>query len=153
MSKKCKDVDASAEAAQRRARVVNIRPAGTDHQVVTVVGGQGLYRRKPCADCPWRRDAVGQFPAEAFRHSANTAYDMSQHTFACHQSGNKKPAICAGFLLRGADHNLTVRLKRMEGKIVDDVHEDGHELFENYREMAVANGVGADEAVLQPCRD
>lgn len=153
MSKKCKEVDASEKAAQRRARVVNIRPAGTDHQVVTVVGGKGLYRRKPCADCPWRRDAVGQFPAEAFRHSANTAYDMSQHTFACHQSGNKKPAICAGFLLRGADHNLTVRLKRMEGAIQDDVQDDGHELFENYREMAVANGVGTDEPVLKPCRD
>ncbi len=153
MSNKCKEADASAKAAQRRARVVNIRPAGTDHQVVTVVGGQGLYRRKPCADCPWRRDAVGQFPAEAFRHSANTAYDMSQHTFACHQSGNKKPAICAGFLLRGADHNLTVRLKRMEGAIQDDVQDDGHELFENYREMAVANGVGTDEPVLKPCRD
>lgn len=147
------EVGEGAKARRQQARVLKVRPAGKDHQVVTVVGGHGLYRRKPCKDCPWRRDAVGQFPAAAFRHSANTAYDMSQHTFACHQSGNKKPAICAGFLLRGAEHNLSVRLKRMEGKIVDDVHEDGNELFENYREMAVANGVGADEAVLQPCRD
>jgi hypothetical protein len=154
MNKKCsKDMQREGKAVARTTRVVNVRAAGADHQVVTVVGGEGLYRRKPCKDCPWRKDAVGEFTAEAFRHSANTAYDMSQHTFACHQSGNKKPAICAGFLLRGADHNLTVRLKRMEGKIVDDVHEDGHELFENYRAMAVANGVGADEAVLHPCRD
>lgn len=138
---------------QGRTHVVNVRPAGEDHQVVTVVGGKGTYRREPCADCPWRVDAVGAFPAEAFRHSANTAYDMAEHTFACHSSGTSRPAICAGFLLRGADHNLAVRLKRMEGVIRDDVQDGGHELFENYRAMAVANGVGAEETMLQPCRD
>jgi hypothetical protein len=143
----------SGKPGRRRACVVNVRPAGDAHQVVTVVGGQGVYRRKPCKDCPWRKDAVGEFPAEAFRHSANTAYDMSQHTFACHQMGAKKPGICAGFLLKGSDHNLAVRLKRMQGLIGDDVQDGGHELFENYRAMAVANGVAADEDVLQPCRD
>lgn len=147
------DAEGSVKPSKKGARVVNVRPAGDAHQVVTVVGGKGLYRRKPCKDCPWRKDAVGEFPAEAFRHSANTAYDMSEHTFACHQMGAKKPGICAGFLLKGSDHNLAVRLKRMQGLIVDDVKDGGHALFENYREMAVANGVAADESVLQPCRD
>jgi hypothetical protein len=64
----------------------------------------------------WRVDANGEFPAEAFRHSASTAYDMAQHTFACHESGSKKPATSAGFLLRGADHNLAVRLGFMTGR-------------------------------------
>lgn len=90
--------------------VLQIRPAGNEHQVVTVSGGSGAYRRKPCADCPWRKDATGKFPPEAFRHSANTAYDMSDHIFGCHRSGTGKPATCAGFLLRGANHNLAVRL-------------------------------------------
>ena len=133
--------------------VTCVRPAGDAHQVVTVEGGQDTYRRKPCSDCPWRVDAVGEFPAEAFRHSANTAYDMSTHMFACHQSGAEKPAACAGFLLRGAEHNLTVRLKRMDGRIAGDVDSNGQELHQTYRAMAIANGVDPDDQVLAPCRD
>lgn len=128
--------------------ITKIHPAGPDHQVVTVEGGHGTYRRKPCKDCPWRTDAVGKFPAEAFGHSANTAVDMSRHAFACHQSGTKKPSICAGFLLRGADHNLSVRLKCMSGDIADDVVDGGHALHENYREMAIANGVDPQDPAL-----
>ena len=139
------------------AKITNVRPAGfndrgEDHQVVTVTGGTGSYRREPCRNCPWRLDAVGEFPAEAFKHSAGTAYDMAQASFACHESGAEKPAICAGFLLRGADHNLLVRLKRMRGEC-HDVHDGGHELHENYRAMAIANGVDADDPALSLCRD
>nr|WP_245598012.1 DUF6283 family protein [Ottowia thiooxydans] len=66
------------------------------------------YRRQPCCNCPWRLDAVGEFPAEAFKQSAHTAYDLSVLAFACHQSGSSRPAACAGFLLRGADRGLLV---------------------------------------------
>lgn len=134
-------------------QVIAVRPAGADHQVVTLQGGRGTYRRKPCSDCPWRVDATGVFPAEAFRHSASTAYDMSDRTFACHQSGGGKPATCAGFLLRGAAHNLAIRLKLIKGEIVGDVVDGGLQLHDSYRAMAIANGVGADEEVLAPCRD
>jgi len=96
---------------------------------------------------------VGEFPAEAFRHSASTAYDMSDHTFACHQSGKEKPATCAGFLLRGATHNLAVRLGYMRGRFQGDVTDGGHELHESYRAMAIANGVDPEDPVLAPCRD
>jgi hypothetical protein len=129
------------------------RPAGPDHQVVTSEGGKGSYRRRPCDKCPWRVDAVGEFPAEAFRHSAETAYDMSSHTFACHDSGTSNPAMCAGFLLRGAAHNLAVRLKMVRGDSFSDVVDGGHELHENYRAMAIANGVAPDDPVLGACRD
>ena len=134
-------------------KVAETRPAGEAHQVVTLVGGSRGYRRKPCKTCPWRVDATGEFPAEAFRHSAHTAYDMSDHTFACHQSGQKKPATCAGFLLRGASHNLAVRLAYMQGRIKNDVQAAGVELHPNYRAMAVANGVPEDDPVLARCRD
>jgi len=133
--------------------ITRTRAAGPDHQVVTVEGGKGLYRRKPCAKCPWRVDAVGEFPAESFRHSAETAYDMAQHTFACHESGVRNPAMCAGFLLRGADHNLLVRLKKIQGQGFGDVDDGGHELHANYRAMAIANGVAADDPALAECRD
>lgn len=136
----------------KKPKIINVRPAGPNDQVVTVVGGKSAYRRQPCPKCPWRKDAVGEFSAESFRHSANTAYDMSDHVFACHDSGTKKPAMCAGFLLRGADHNLSVRLAYMQGRIQDDVTDGGCELHGSYREMAVANGVGPDEPVLKPCR-
>jgi|SRR5690554_3104878 len=138
---------------KRQPKVLAVKPAGPDHQVITVAGGGGGYRRKPCSDCPWRRDAVGEFPAEAFRHSARTAYDMAEHLFSCHQSGKEKPAICAGFLLRGADHNLTIRIGRAIKGNYRDVSDGGLDLFENYREMATANGVDPDDPVLSPCRD
>lgn len=140
--------------SRKRPVVTQVRPAGPDHQVVTVVGGGGgcKYRRQPCNTCPWRVDAIGEFPAEAFRLSANTAYDMSEATFACHESGAAKPAICAGFLLRGADHNLRVRLMWIRGELENDVVDGGHPLHSGYRAMAIANGVEESDPVLKPCR-
>lgn len=132
-------------------KITLVRPAGDEHQVVTVEGGGSGHCKRPCADCPWRVDATGEFPAEAFRHSASTAYDMAQNTFACHQAGTGKPKTCAGFLLRGGDNNLTVRLGHMQGKF-RDVSDGGHALHADYRAMAIANGVDADDPVLAPCR-
>jgi hypothetical protein len=145
--------------SRKPAVVTAVRPAGPGHQVVTVEGGRSGYRRKPCSGCPWRVDAVGAFPPEAFIHSARTANDMSEVTFACHnsltrcKSGEVVSATCAGFLLRGADHNLSVRMARMTGTIRDDVRDGGFELHQNYRAMAVANGVAPDDPSLAKCRD
>lgn len=133
--------------------ITRVRPADENHQVLTVEGGGCSYRKKPCKNCPWRIDSVGEFPAEAFRHSASTAYDMAEETFACHEAGAKKPATCAGFLLRGADHNLSVRLGYITGRYKGDVSDGGHELHDNYRAMAVANGVSPDDPILAQCRD
>lgn len=141
-------------APKRRPRVTAVRAAGAAHQVVTIEGGRGdLYRTRPCQRCPWRRDAVGEFPAEAFRHSASTAYDAAMNSFACHDSGTCKPATCAGFLLRNSANNIGVRLKVMQGQLdLGRVSDGGHELFSSYREMAVANGVDPQDPVLAPCR-
>lgn len=137
----------------KKPKIVKALRAGPEHQVLTVVGGQGLYMRRPCDTCPWRKDAVGKFPAEAFRHSAETAYDMATRTFACHTSGAKHPAICAGFLLHGSAHNLAVRIKLSHEVIdLDEVTDGGVELFTSYREMAEANGLAPDDPTLGPCR-
>lgn len=135
-----------------KTRITAVRPADDRNQVVTVEGGEGGYRRTPCGGCPWRKDQTGSFPAEAFRHSANTAYDMSDRGFGCHESGVRKPALCAGFLLRGAEHNLRVRLRQMAGEGFRDVTDGGHDLHDDYVEMALANGVAADDPSLAPCR-
>lgn len=120
---------------------------------MTVEGGGGQYRREPCGGCPWRVDQTGEFPAGAFLGSAHTAYDMARNSFACHESGTKKPATCAGFLLRGADHNMGVRLKAMTGEIdLDAVSDGGHALHDGYRAMAVANGCDPSAPELEECR-
>lgn len=135
------------------AKITATRMAGPDHAVHTVEGGSGLYRREPCGGCPWRVDNTGLFPAEAFRHSANTAYDMATHSFACHESGAEKPATCAGFLLRNAANNLAVRLKLSAGTLdMAEISDGGHEMHSSYRVMAVANGVPADDPALARCR-
>jgi hypothetical protein len=134
------------------ARVVAARIADEDHAVVCVEGGSGAYRRRPCDECPWRVDQAGSFPAEAFRLSAPTAYDLSTRVFGCHMSPHRNPLTCAGFLLR-AGHNLAIRFRQATAKVdLDQVSDGGHELFDNYRDMAIANGVDADDLVIGPCR-
>ncbi len=136
-----------------KTEIIETRAAGNDHQVVTVKskGAGKTCRRKPCPNCPWRKDAMGEFPPEAFKHSARTNYDQSTSLFACHDSGVENVAICAGFLLRGADNNIAARLGYIRGEI-PDVEDGGIELFDNYREMAIANGVDSDDPSLGPCR-
>jgi len=141
-----------AKRARTEITITRIRPAGERDQVVTLAGGSGTYRRKPCGPCPWVEENAGDFPAEAFVHSAGTSYDLSTHRFACHESGVGNPATCAGFLLRGAEHNIAVRMDRMTGRIQNDVQEDGRTLFDGYREMAIAHGVDPDDPVLKGCR-
>ena len=140
----------------KKPRIEEVRPAGADHQVVTLrTGGEKhLYRRTPCDGCPWVRENVGSFPAKAFEHSASTAYDMAQNVFACHESGQDKPSTCAGFLLRGANHNLAFRLAILSGTIKPHLLKEGHRpLFNNYVEMAIANGVSPASPRLKICRD
>jgi hypothetical protein len=137
------------------ARTLQVRPAGDQHQVVTVASDRSdraPHCTRPCSDCPWRIDAVGEFPPEAFVHSAGTAYDMATSTFACHQAGARRPRMCAGFLLRGAEHNLTVRLAKIRGELTRPPTSGGHPLHASYAAMAIANGVPADHPALASCR-
>jgi hypothetical protein len=132
------------------------RVGDAEYGVTTVRGDapdRWRYRRKPCRQCPWVKGREGRFPPDAYRHSANTSEDMSTHTFACHMSGHNRSADCAGFLLRGALHNLAVRLKIMRQRAQPVVSTGGQELYDNYRQMAVANGVPADDPALANCRD
>ena len=131
----------------------NIHPVDDFNQVVTTEGRAGNYRKTPCEGCPWLKENDGSFPAEAFRHSASTAYDMATNKFGCHDSGTSKPATCAGFLLRGAEHNMQVRLDYLTGRIVPALLKEGESpLHGSYFEMAVANGVDPDDSVLKRCR-
>ena len=78
---------------------------------------------------------------------------MAPNTFACHESGVVKPALCAGFLLRNSGNNLGVRFQLMRDELdLPQVSDGGAELFSSYREMAVANGVDHDDPALAQCR-
>ncbi len=137
---------------QMPAKVKKVRRAGPDHQVVTVIGGKFTCRPEPCGGCPWKVKNAGNFPAEAFKHSASTSYDMALSMFSCHESGSGKPATCAGFVMNGAANNLAVRMKYANGELApEDVTDGGEELFESYREMAVANGVDPNDPTLVKC--
>lgn len=134
------------------SEILKTTPAGEGHQVITLKSESHAYRKTPCPGCPWKVSNVGSFPAEAFKVSASTAYDMAQNVFSCHESGKDKPATCAGFLLRGAEHNLSVRMGILSGRYKDDVSDGGNEMHAGYRAMAEANGVPSDDPSLQPCR-
>lgn len=139
------------EPDPKSARVVDRHKCGQEYEVVSLKGGSGTPRRRICDDCPWRVDAkIGAFPAEAFRRSAVTAYDLSDHRFACHTSGKERPQTCVGFLLRGADHNMSVRMSPVDPETLDT---GGAELYPSYRAMAEANGVDPNDPALAPCRD
>jgi len=112
------------------------------------------YQLKPCTECPWRLDvATGRFPPERFVELAATAYDMSMTQFACHKSPEGAEFGCAGFALRGAMHNLGARLAARAGRLEHEKISSGQALYDNFRAMAVANGVPADHPALGPCRD
>lgn len=107
---------------------------------------------KPCAECPWRTDVpTGRFPKERFAALAASAYDQSFTLFQCHKTPDDRPLVCAGFLLRGATHNISARLAlaRME---LGPVEDGGFPLFGDYVEMAVANGVHPASLALRECR-
>ncbi|WP_433261564.1 DUF6283 family protein [Actinosynnema sp. CS-041913] len=137
-----------------RPKIVMVRPAGDGKWGVVTVERRGSdHRTEPCPRCPWRLDApAGAFPPQVFRDSARTTYDMAIHTFGCHGSARTRPQMCAGFLLRGASDNLTVRLALIKDRIDPDSISSPVGLYPNYRAMAVANGVAPDDAALAPCR-
>lgn len=133
--------------------ITRSRQADENNRVVTVEGANGGYRRRPCGPCPWKVENAGSFPAEAFRISAETAYDASFHMFACHEAGVERTKVCAGFLLQNAANNVGVRIAQATGRIdLTQVENPGNVLFSSYREMAVANGVDPEDPALSPCR-
>lgn len=107
------------------------------------------HAKIPCVECPWRTDVpVGKFPPERYIALAPTAYDLAGTVFACHMSKDGGEFACAGFILQSSAHNLMCRFARMRFDV-----RSPYPLFDNYRELAIANGVEEDEPALRNCRD
>lgn len=137
------------------SKITHIHPCDENHQVVRVESEkkEKSYCTQPCPECPWRKDApIGAFPEEAFIHSANTAEDMSMNKFGCHMAGTENNKTCAGFLLKGAEHNLAVRMALINEEIDLKKIKTDVDLYEDYVEMAIANGVDENHPALKRCR-
>jgi hypothetical protein len=137
------------------ARVLRVRPAGGEWGVFTVASTDPRAAQpRPCAGaepCPWRRDAPpAQFPAQAYRDSAATSQPGATSRFGCHSSTQQRPLICAGWLLRGAQHHDQVQQALADATLTLPELPDGIELYDSYQEMAVANGVDPGDPALHP---
>lgn len=106
------------------------------------------HRRRPCAECPWRRDvAPGQFSQERFDYLAETTgrpgneAGLNTPMFACHKSPEGREEACAGWLAAAGYQHLGVRVAVAFGRIDADVLEPGPDwppLHESYTEMVDA---------------
>lgn len=136
------------------ARVVRVRPAGREWGVVTVATTEDVpvAQPAPCAGtepCPWRSDAPpGQFPAQAYRDSAATSQPGATSYFGCHSSTREHPLICAGWLLRGAQHHDQAQRALTDAALTLPELPAGVELYDSYQDMAVANGVDPHDPAL-----
>lgn len=95
--------------------------------------------RRPCTECPWRKDvAPGQFAPENYLRLAQTGYGkvgaeapLDATWFACHKSNQDEEFHCAGWLAAVGYEHLGVRLAVVHG-VVDaaalDPGEDWPEL-------------------------
>lgn len=114
-----------------------------------------LQRARPCPECPWRRDVpVGKFPPDRYRALAGSCGQTMEPMFACHKSVEGDEIACAGMLAVAGATSIRVRLGIAAGAInmaavsaaVSEA--DFPPLYGSFAEMAVANGVPADDEQL-----
>ncbi|WP_390241083.1 DUF6283 family protein [Vibrio sp. R78045] len=105
---------------------------------------------KPCKNCPWKRKSkaggenIPHFDIEMMRNLANTAPERGsqdgglRQLFACHESEEDNPYVCAGYVARDGTHNVNLRLMAMRHEIplqpiIDNAEK--HDLYSNFHEM------------------
>lgn len=107
--------------------------------------------RRPCDNCPWRKDAPRQYwDSQHFIDIWRNCQDDGQHVMLCHKSNNlpkgaKDPNAppCQGWIRVMGFQAVGVRILAMTGKIsVEEVEDrDGPELFKTFAAMLRANKV------------
>ena len=109
--------------------------------------------RKPCSDCPYRKDAPKEFWSPLEFSSVLTqdrAPNGLGHMFGCHKFRalpDDERRVCIGWLLNQRARDLPsnlLRLKLMQSKearrCLKEASSDT-EMFESIEEMCLANGV------------
>jgi hypothetical protein len=104
--------------------------------------------RKPCSNCPWRRDAPpGYWDPDHFRSIWVNCQDDGTHLMLCHKSGARPPAapqiVCQGWIRVMKQDAIGVRLALVRDLVtIEEVEDtDGPDLFTTFRAMLVANGI------------
>lgn len=148
---------------QSKGTIIRCEPVSDEWAVTTRAGSnvgtdpQKRFRKRFCKTCPWLKANVGRFPPRAFELSARTSYDIADSmkqgspAFQCHSDPDR---ICAGYIksLNG-HHSLPVRMLAMEvPDIHDQIADPPSEPFDNYYDMAVANGVDPESPAIAKVR-
>ena len=95
-----------------------------------------------CDECPWRKDVpVGRFPPSRYRALRRTVEQGFGPVFACHKTPEGRDSACVGYLLRDGMNNFRVRLAVIRGEVKPARLRAAGPLYENFEEMARANGV------------
>lgn len=104
------------------------------------------HRRRPCAECPWRRDTLpGQFDADRYTALADTTgtpgaeAGLTAPMFACRKSPEGAEEACAGWLAAVGHQHLGIRLAVATGRLDPRALQsapDWPPLFDTYQEMA-----------------
>lgn len=103
-------------------------------------------RKRPCEQCPWRKDGMrGQFPADRYEILRGTVDGDDHHApiFGCHKSSDENTMPCAGWLASVGNQNIRVRMAVAMGEIPVELLKPGEDwppLFESYDEMEAAQG-------------
>ncbi|WP_425425580.1 DUF6283 family protein [Amycolatopsis marina] len=125
-------------------------PPGTSGTGTCGTGATGAlpHRRRPCAECPWRRDTPpGQFPADRYAALAHTSgapgaeARLDAPMFACHKTADGHEQACAGWLAVAGVHHLGVRLAVATGRLAPETLNpapDWPPLFESFPQMTAA---------------
>lgn len=112
--------------------------------------GELPRQKRPCAECPWRRDTPpGQFTQARFRALAVTSGTPGAEAgpfapmFGCHKAVAGRGAACAGWLAAVGQDHLGVRIAVSHGLIPATAlapKPSWPPLFESYAAMAAAQG-------------
>ena len=99
---------------------------------------------RPCAECPWRRDAQrGKFPRRRYLELRDTCIPggMPGKLFACHMSPEGGEVACAGMLLVVGERLTRVRMMILRGLLDLTRLSSDVPLYSSFDEMAEANGL------------
>jgi hypothetical protein len=105
--------------------------------------------RKPCSNCPWRRDAPREYwdPLH-LKDIWRNCQDDGQNPMLCRKAGDMPPdqareVICQGWVRVIGLDAVGVRLAAMRGTITPEELEDTdrQDLFDSLEEMMEANAV------------
>ena len=101
-------------------------------------------KRKPCDNCPWRKDAPpGHWDPAHFRDIWRNCQDDGHALMLCHKSkpAEKIEIPCAGAVVVLGFKSIGIRIAALRGKLDVDAYASDVPLFPTFLAMLRANGI------------